>query len=83
MLCGTPSVASELPGVRQPVLQTGMGEIVPIGDATALAEAIVRVSSHRSQYVKAREEIERRFSTARTVDGYELLFDRLLSEARR
>jgi glycosyltransferase involved in cell wall biosynthesis len=43
MLCGTPSIASDLPGVRQPVLQTGMGEIVPVGDSRALAEAILRV----------------------------------------
>jgi glycosyltransferase involved in cell wall biosynthesis len=83
MLCGTPSIASGLPGVRQPVLQTGMGEVVPIGDAAALADAIVRVSSHRSEYVKPPEEIEGRFSTARTIDGYEQLFDRLLSEASR
>jgi glycosyltransferase involved in cell wall biosynthesis len=83
MLCGTPLIASGLPGVRQPVLQTGMGEVVPIGDAAALADAIVRVSSHRSEYVKARDEIERRFSTALTIDGYEQLFDRLLSEAER
>ncbi len=83
MLCGTPSIASGLPGVRQPVLQTGMGEVVPIGHAAALADAIVRVSSRRSDYVKPREEIERRFSTARTIDGYELLFDRLLSGVRR
>jgi glycosyltransferase involved in cell wall biosynthesis len=33
MLCGTPSIASDLPGVRQPVEQSGMGEVVPIGDA--------------------------------------------------
>jgi glycosyltransferase involved in cell wall biosynthesis len=83
MLCGTPSIASGLPGVRQPVLQTGMGEVVPIGDSAALADAIVRVSSRRAEYVKAREEVERRFSTARAIDGYELLFDRLLSEKAR
>ena len=33
MLCGVPSVASDLPGVRQPVRITGMGEIARIGDA--------------------------------------------------
>ena len=43
MLCGTPAVASALPGVRQPVYQTGMGEVVPFGDAAALAAALLRV----------------------------------------
>ena len=77
MLCGTPSIASDLPGVRQPVLQTGMGEIVPIGDAQALAEAIVRVVGDRARYVRPREEIAERWNTGRTVAGYEALFERL------
>lgn len=40
---GTPIVASDLPGVRQPVLKTGMGRIVPLRDGEALAAAIVDV----------------------------------------
>jgi len=40
---GTPVVASDLPGVRQPVLQTGLGRIVPVRDASALAEVILSV----------------------------------------
>jgi glycosyltransferase involved in cell wall biosynthesis len=83
MLCGTPAIASALPGVRQPVEQTGMGEVVPVGDAVALADSILRVTSRRQDYVKPHEDIERRFSTARTIDGYEALFDQLLSETRR
>ena len=79
MLCGTPSIASDLPGVRQPVLQTGMGEVVPIGDSRALAEAILRVVSNRDRYVRPREEIVSRWNTDRTAAGYEALFERLLS----
>ncbi len=78
MLCGTPSIASDLPGVRQPVLQTGMGEVVPIGDARALAEAILRVVSQRARYVRPRQEIASRWSTDRTAAEYEALFERLL-----
>ena len=83
MLCGVPAIASALPGVRQPVLQTGMGEVVAVGDAAALADAVLRVTSRRQDYVKPREEVERRFSTARTIDGYEALFEQLLSESGR
>jgi len=43
MTCGTPAVATDLPGVRQPVQSTGMGRIVPVRDANALAEAVVDV----------------------------------------
>ncbi len=78
MLCGTPSVASNLPGVRQPVEQTGMGEVVPIGDSEALAEAILRVVSDREKYVRPQDEIAARWSTERTAAGYEALFEELL-----
>lgn len=74
MLCGTPSIASALPGVRQPVLQTGMGEIVPIGDSAALAEALLRVLGDRARYRRPRAEIADRFSTDRTAEAYEQLF---------
>ena len=77
MLCGTPSIASALPGVRQPVLQTGMGEVVPIGDSAALAEAILKVLGDHQRYVRPRAEIAAKFSTERTVDEYEQLFSEL------
>ena len=84
MLCGTPSIASDLPGVRQPVLQTGMGEVVPVGDSEALAKAILRIASmseHDQQtYIRPQEKIVARFSTERTAAGYEALFGRLLRE---
>lgn len=80
MLCGTPSIASNLPGVRQPVMQTGMGKVVPIGDADGLAEAIIEVFRDRSSFVSPRQDIADRFSTSRTADGYEALFEELLGE---
>jgi len=80
MLCGTPSIASNLPGVRQPVEQSGMGEVVPIGDSEALAEAILRVVRNKEDYVRPAEEIEERWSTERTAREYEKLFERLLEE---
>lgn len=78
MLCGTPSIASALPGVRQPVLQTGMGEVVPIGDSKALAAALLRVLDNRDSYVRPRSEIAAKFSTEKTAEEYE----RLLTELR-
>lgn len=80
MLCGTPSIASNLPGVRQPVTQTGMGKVVPIGDADGLAEAIIEVLRDHPSYVRPHAEIAERFSTIRTADGYEALFQELLGE---
>ncbi|MCP4544378.1 MAG: glycosyltransferase family 4 protein [Chloroflexi bacterium] len=83
MLCGTPSVASNLPGVRQPVAQTGMGEVVEIGDSGDLAEAIICITKDKDRYIRPRAEIAARFSTERTAAGYEALFERLLEEKRQ
>lgn len=77
MLCGTPSIASDLPGVRQPVAQSGMGQVVPIGDSQALAEAIIEVIRNREDYVRPRKEIAERWSTEHTVRAYERLFEEL------
>ena len=43
LTCGTPVVATDLPGVRQPVCTTGLGRIVPVMDAPALGEAILKL----------------------------------------
>jgi glycosyltransferase involved in cell wall biosynthesis len=71
MLEGVPVVASDLPGVRQPVRLTGMGEIAPIGDAAGLARQIVRVLESPDSYRRPREEIRSKFSMDRTLSEYE------------
>lgn len=80
MLCGTPSIASNLPGVRQPPTQTGMGLVVPIGDSNALGEAILTILADPQRFQRSRDEISTRFSTDRTVTEYEALFERLSKE---
>jgi glycosyltransferase involved in cell wall biosynthesis len=77
MLCGTPSIASNLPGVRQPPTQTGMGLVVPIGNADALGDAILTIIADPQRFQRSRDEIAARFSTDRTVTAYEALFQRL------
>jgi glycosyltransferase involved in cell wall biosynthesis len=64
--------------VRQPVMQTGMGAVVPIGDPDGLAEAVIDVLDNRAKYVRPPTEIASQFSTARTTDGYLTLFEQLL-----
>lgn len=77
MLCGTPVVASELPGVRVPVRATGMGRLAPPRDAERLAEAIAEVIGNRERYTRARAAVAELFSFARMIDEYEELFERL------
>ncbi|MBN1888726.1 MAG: glycosyltransferase family 4 protein [Thermoflexales bacterium] len=83
MLCGTPSIASNLPGVRVPPQSTGMGRVIPIGDSLALAKAIIEVLDHRERYVRPRAEVEALYSTPRTAEMYEELFEELLNVKRK
>ena len=78
MLSGTPVVASALPGVREPIRLTGMGETVPVGDAAALASAVARVIAGRDRYVRPRAEIKSVFDPERCVESYETLFQHLV-----
>jgi glycosyltransferase involved in cell wall biosynthesis len=80
MLCGTPVVASALPGVREPVRVTGMGEVAPVADAAGLAEAVIRVLQHRADYVRPRAEIAARFDLATTTGFYERLYAAVRAE---
>jgi SAM-dependent methyltransferase len=77
MLCGTPVVCSDIPGAREVVRETGMGELVSPGDPDALADAILRVSSDRATYVARAGVVRAVFDADRSVDEYE----RVLVEA--
>jgi glycosyltransferase involved in cell wall biosynthesis len=81
MMCGVPAVASNLPGVRQPVLMTGMGEIAPVGDPAGLAEAVLKVLRARGRYVRPSDVISEPFAPAGTARRYEALFERLLGRS--
>ena len=78
MMNNVPSIASNLPGVRQPVTMTGMGEVTPIGDPAALAAAISRVFANPENYAGAAELIADTFNPQSTAKEYIRLFDSLL-----
>ena len=71
MLCGTPTVATDIPGLRVPVRLTGMGRLVQPQDERALAEGLVGMLTNREQYIKSRQEIEVIFDMEKTIDTYE------------
>jgi glycosyltransferase involved in cell wall biosynthesis len=73
MLAGTPVVATDLPGVREAVRLTGMGEIVPPQDSVALAHALVQVIRNRSAYVRPAAELRAIFNPEVSIDQYEAL----------
>ena len=73
LMSGTPVVSTDLPGVRQPAIQSGFGKIVPVKDSKALAEAILEclvkfpAKIDASSYTSA-------FSPQNVADAYIALF---------
>jgi len=58
MMCGVPVIASNLPGVRQPVQITGMGSIFPVGDSLALADNIIRVLESPTTAIISKQNLQ-------------------------
>ncbi len=80
MINGVPSIASNLPGVRQPVKVHGMGKVTPIGDSAALAEAILAIARNPEQYRADPQEIARRYQPDAIAAEYEQLLGRIQKE---
>ncbi len=81
MACGTPVVSSDLPGVRQPVLHTGMGLIVPPRDPVSLANAIKEILASPERFRNHPQAVAEEFSSEHIAKQYEQIFDRLVSRA--
>jgi glycosyltransferase involved in cell wall biosynthesis len=62
MMNGVPSVASALPGVRQPVLMHGMGRVAKIGDPADLAACILEVLDEPQKYQGDIQAIKRAYN---------------------
>jgi len=74
MIHGVSSIASNLPGVRQPVKMHRMGEIIPIGDSNALAQAVCKIVESPKNYQGDTEEIRTRYLSNTIARMYEDLF---------
>jgi len=77
MICGTPAVASDMPGVRQPVLHTGMGKLFTLRDAASLAESLLDVLKSPERFAGDISEITRYYSPESTAREYETIFNTL------
>lgn len=77
MINGVPSLASNLPGVRQPVKLHEMGKIIPIGDSNALAEAALDILGHPQDFRKDPAPILERYRPDTIAAEYENLFAQL------
>jgi len=74
MTCGTPAVASDMPGVRQPVMQTGMGKLFKLMDYESLAESLIEVLDDPQKFIGDVPQITQRFAPESTAQEYEEIF---------
>ena len=80
MMNGVPCVASNLPGVRQPVTITGMGKVAGIGDSDGLADAILEILDSQKDFAGEPDTIKEQFSPDTTAQRYEEMFVELRDE---
>lgn len=80
MMNGVPAVASNLPGVRQPVAMTGMGKVVPIHDAPALAQAVLDIFDQPENYRGDPKKVIEMFRPDTSAAAFEQLFETLLAQ---
>jgi len=79
MLCGTPVVASDIPGAREPVRRTGMGVLVPPLSPAGLAAGLRQVLERPARFRRPRAEVADCFDRERTVSAYEALLEDVLA----
>jgi glycosyltransferase involved in cell wall biosynthesis len=82
MMNGVPCVASNLPGVRQPVRSHNMGRIFEIGDSAGLARAVDEVlQSNLKDSQKPADEYSR-YEPDKVAAEYEKLFEEIKREIK-
>jgi glycosyltransferase involved in cell wall biosynthesis len=80
MINGVPCVASSLPGVRQPIRMHSMGEVVPIGNVEALAEAMLKILTSPQKYQADSQAIAACYTPDAIAARYETMFASLLDK---
>ena len=82
-LCGVPTIASDLPGVRVPTRMTGMGFTVDPGDSDKLGKGILKLVEDNNRYHMRKNEIRTQFAPELVAEQYEKLFNDLLLAKRK
>lgn len=70
LLCGTPTVASDMPGVREVVNVTGYGRIAKPKNSKSLAKEITTVLQNPTKYKPDRKTVVKIFNPDETIKQY-------------
>lgn len=82
MLAGVPVLSSDIPGVRQPVAQTGFGTVVPPADPAAITGALKWLQESPPDRKAGAARAHEAFSVSAVLDGYEVLLDKAAHQRR-
>ncbi len=78
MSLGTPAILTDVDGMGEVLRLTQSGLLVPVGDAAAFAEAIVRLAGDEAQRLdlsrRALEAYRTRFTVEKMAQGYMELY---------
>lgn len=84
--CGTPVVASNVPGLRDSVLEGQTGLLFRYGDIEDLAEKLIQILSDRNlsqRLSRGGQEWARNFSWDKTAEKVEALLEQVVQKGRR
>ncbi len=73
MMSGVPVLASNLPGVRVPVLETGFGVLAEIGDVDGIRQGVLELRDRQWDREGGASRARTIFSLDAVVDGYEAI----------
>ena len=77
MLNGVPALASDMPGVRIPVRETGFGRLVRVGDAADITAGLLELRKNPPDRDKGVAAAQERYSVPAVLDAFQELFDRV------
>lgn len=83
MMRGIPVIASDLPGVRQPVLATGMGEVVTPRSAVSVTAALRRLSMGGTDHAAGMARAQELYACDATLDKFAAVFQEAAASGRR
>ena len=80
MINGIPCIASNLPGVRQPVKMHHMGAVVEIGDSKDLAKSLIEILKKPDRYNIDYQNIYQQYQPTMVAQEYERIFESITRE---
>lgn len=80
MRSGVPTVASNLPGIRQPIQLYGMGKVFEAGNARALASALTDVLAQPDKFAGVPDQVAASNAPDAIAQEYEAVFAKLMHQ---